>query len=645
MRKLFCSLGFLCLVGFCWAADFAWDFSDCEIKDILFALSLDSEISIVADDTVCGKGDFRFHGKDFDVGFDTFLSGNRLYVEKKPGVWIVSRFRFCEENSDDVFFSLDAFDLLPAEIVEKLSQRINKVITYDVLPSQKISVHFRNLSEADLFSALAEQFGNYEIERSETGYCFLKKNEFRRLENSESITKIVQQDNGLVSVDIRNAAFLDVLEKFFNCDELKKCSFSLLDGGENRTARCVFSSIEVDEALKKVCAQNNFSFIVKDNIYYFFQDKNAKEQLLFGNRSWYLFNLKYVDYENFLPVALKNLGNVETSILNNQKNAFFAKVTENEKEIIENLIEQIDIKKSTYVINLKYIKPSALMEHLPPFVDKSNLYLADDDSVLYFKGTEEAYASLCEQIEICDLPETRITYDLLILQYEECRQNSWASNLTAESLTYGQRNGFSTQLGSVMSLNLNVVSAFGLDFAATLQSSIEDNKTKVFVDTTLHGISGKEINFQNTNTYRYRDNNLDPETGKPIYSGVTKEIISGIQLNILGWVSGDGAITSRVTASVSRQGLDTSAATGNPPSTSEKVVTTEVCTKSGEPVILSGLLQDAESVGEQGMPGISKFPFLGDLFKSKNKNTERSQMIIYMVPHIDRGFNENPFEV
>ena len=103
---------------------------------------------------------------------------------------------------------------------------------------------------------------------------------------------------------------------------------------------------------------------------------------------------------------------------------------------------------------------------------------------------------------------------------------------------------------------------------------------------------------------------------------------------MLGWVSGDGVITTSVSASISRQGVDTSASTGNPPPTTEKYVTTEVSGKSGEPIILSGLVQDSDEKVEKRTPLLSKIPLLGWLFKSKEKNSEKAQMVIYLVPHI-----------
>ena len=103
-------------------------------------------------------------------------------------------------------------------------------------------------------------------------------------------------------------------------------------------------------------------------------------------------------------------------------------------------------------------------------------------------------------------------------------------------------------------------------------------------------------------------------------------------------------ITSTVTASVTRQGIDTSASTGNPPPTSEKLVTTEVCGKSGEPIVISGLIQNSTSQGNSGIPLISKLPLLGMLFKHSEKTTEKTQMVIYLVPHIETYSEETDKE-
>lgn len=638
----------LCHFAVAQGAVYSWNFEDCEIKDILFAVSVDTGISIVPDDTVSGKGDLKFAGGDFDLAFEAFLRTNRLFVKRDGGVWTVSR--ICV-SVEDGCYSLEAYDLFPVQIVEKLSQVMKRVVTFESLPSQRISVCFRGLSEAVLMDCLAKRFGLYVVEEDESGYHFAKNNlaqgsggkTGQRADGFSGMMKIEVLENGEFFVDVEDCRFSVVLDELFRHDfpsddlstPLKK-NFCLLSDADCKIQRSVFVGSDFNDALFLLCAQCGFDFVLENGIYYIYANADARAQLVSGRRSWRKFTLRFTKSQDFLTFVFKRAGKLETIQLADEY-TFLCFASEREASVIEALIEEADIELSTYVVNLKYLKPAEFLEHLPPGVERSSLFVADDSARIYFKGTEEAYRALCSQLEICDRPVVRLSYDLLILQYDETLQNDWSSSFGAKTLNAGERNGASAVLGSVMGLNLNVVTSFGLTFAAELQASIEENKTRVYADTTLHGVSGREIHFQNTNTYRYRDNNVDPETGKPLYTGITREIASGIKLDILGWVSGDGMITSKVTASVSRQGNDTSGATGNPPPTSEKLVTTEVCGKSGDPVVLSGLVQKAESEQQKRSPLISKIPLLGNLFKSKNKNRENMQMVIYLVPHLERG--------
>ena len=633
---------FFCYFVVAQGAAFSWDFEDCEIKDILFAVSIDTGISIVPDDTVSGKGDLKFAGGDFDLAFEAFLKSNRLFVKKNGSVWTVSRIRVAVE---DGLFSVEAYDLLPVQIVEKLSEVMDKVVTFETLPAQRISVCFRGISEDLLMDCLAKRFGLYDVERDEAGYHFAKREELRgsgllRAENLSGMMNIDFLDGGAVSVDVEDCRFSNVVDYLFSSYNtyyslLKKKNYCLLSDADCKIQRSFFVGSDFEDTLEILCAQCGFDFVLENGICYIFANSSVREELVNGKRSWRKYTLCFTKSQDFLTFIYTRVGKLEAIVLPDEY-SFLCYASEREAAEIEALVAEADIKISTYVVDLKYLKPSEFLEHLPPTVERSALFVADDSSRIYFKGTEEAYDALCTQLELCDKPAVRISYDLLILQYDETVQNNWSSSFGAKRLSAGERNGVSAVLGSVMGFNLNVVTSFGLSFASELQASIEENKTRVYADTTLHGVSGREIHFQNTNTYRYRDNNVDPKTGEPVYSGVTREIASGIKLDVLGWVSGEGMITSKVTASVSRRGNDTSSSTGNPPPTSEKLVTTEVCGKSGEPVVLSGLVQTADSEQEKGSPGISKIPVLGNLFKNKDKTKEHMQMVIYLVPHVEK---------
>lgn len=615
--KSFCSGFFLVLL--CQSllvADeyFAWDFENVPVKDILYSVSLDTGISIVADDTVEGTSDLKFAGKNFEDAFECFLLRSRLYSEKKDGLWIVSKFRFVEHEG---LISVDAYDMSASQILEKLSLKMESILVFDMLPSQKLSVHFKELSPDDLMESLASRFGNYTAVKFDNGYQFCKKVEMKKLDVSGGYVNI-EKENGYWKVDVKDSRFSEVIEKIFDVENHEFC---WLCDNDVLVKRTVFCAESLELLLERICLQNGYECIQNENVFYLLNSSDKKEDFVNGKRNWNKFNLLFSDAKDILPVILTRFGKLESFIVSD-KPFFFVKATSKESAEIEEMVKELDVKEDLHVVNLKYVKPSDFLEHLPGFIDKSRLYVADSNSKVYFRGTEKAYEEMLEKISFLDQPVTRISYDLLILQSDETKQNEWSVNLSQKKIALGDRTSIVSQLGNVMSLNLNVLTAFGLNFAEKLQCSLEKNHTSVYVDTTLHGVSGKEINFQSTNTYRYRDNNLDPETGKPVYSGVTKEISSGIKIDVTGWVSGNGMITTAITASVSRQGVDTSSSTGNPPPTTEKIVTTEVCASTGEPVILSGLIQNSYSED-------SNFIF------GKSKTKEKSEMVIYLIPRID----------
>lgn len=305
------------------------------------------------------------------------------------------------------------------------------------------------------------------------------------------------------------------------------------------------------------------------------------------------------------------------------------------KNEIDNFIINTDKEKNIKILSLQYIKASDFIKNLPPIIQAADFKETGDDTKLFFTGTEENYALLMNQLAIIDAPVKRITYDLLIIQYQQSGTSSWTPSLKIRPVELGDALLASAEVGSVMDLQFNVISSFGLTFAAELNAAVKENKAKIFADTTLHGVSGSTIKFQNTSTYRYRDSAIDPETGKPVYTGVTREIVSGLMLDIEGWVSGDGMVTTKVSASVSKRGADVSSSIGNPPPTYEKIITTQVRSRSGEPVVLSGLVQDDSVLVQERMPVLSKIPLIGYLFTSQSKTNEKTEMVIYLIPHLE----------
>lgn len=629
-KKVWLLAWLLCLFSFLPHRLFAqesYEFVDRDIHEILYALSLYTGISISADDTVSGKADFRCTGENFDAAFDAFLLRSRLYVEKEDKRWLVSRIHI-QKNND--LFSLDAFDVTPMQLFEKMAIETGFCVTYDSLPLVKVSLHTGFCPAAEILKRITGLCMGFSIEKEQE-----KSFHVARLSNSQNQSmaggkaSFVERD-GKWFVDVQNLPLSLVLEKFFSQAEKDFC-FAL--GNDLKIMRASFRAGTFEEALSLLCLQGGAEYKVNDGLYFLFPAKNKNKFYDTGKR-WQSLDLKFLKNSECISLISKRFPEVDC-IAPDDRQRFFFLADEDKSEELKAFVGEVDRKSSARLVKLRYIRTEDFMAHLPPFLDKSLVSDSGQGDSFFFTGSEAACERLLKELPSIDRPVSRVRYDLLIMQYQSTRGSEWNPKLKATRVSLGDMNEGAVQLGNVLSLNLNVVGAFGLNFAGELQAAITESRARVFADTTLNGVSGKPINFQNTSTYRYRDNNLDPETGEPIYSGVTKEIISGLKLEVTGTVTGDGMITSRITASVSRQGTDLSTTTGNPPPTSEKVITTEVRVKSGEPVILSGLVQEEENENVSRIPFFSKIPLIGSLFRGKETSGEKTELVIYLLPTAD----------
>ena len=616
-----------------------FEFIQQDITEIIYAVSLTNSTPIICDDTVSGRASFRFAGKDFDTAFESFLTTNRLYVKKTDSVWIVSRIKIELSKSDNQqLYNVDAYDVIPTRLFEKISEETGTPIINETLPNILTSIHIKNVTVKEAVSLIMKSWPDYEIIDSNNIIQIKRPQnaQNQQLLNALNIGKCdvsykKNSDNSYIySIDLEKCSLGNILEKLFT---IEKKDFSNVAASQTSIERLIITDKTFEETLELVCSQCNTTFTKVNNVYIIHSSQNSAEKLIKEETVWNSYTLKYTKADEVIPLMQMRFSNIK--ILKLSDFSIIYEAPKSQDESIKEFITLCEIPKSSHVVKLQFIKPSYFLEHLPPSVTTKQFIDTGSGNTLFFLGSEEAYNLLLTELKEIDKPVTRIKYDLLILQVQETFANKW--NISNGIQTTSEDYDFNLQsvLGSVMSLNFDVISTFGYAFASQLQTGISENKVQVYADTTLHGVSGTNIKFQNTNTYRYRDPYVDSATGEAKNTGVTREIVSGLILDIEGWVSGDGMVTTTVKATVSRQGADVSKSTGNPPPTYEKQITTQVRGMAGEPVILTGLKQNDITESQQRTPWISKIPILGWLFKGKDKSKENTEMIVYLVPHID----------
>ncbi len=109
---------------------------------------------------------------------------------------------------------------------------------------------------------------------------------------------------------------------------------------------------------------------------------------------------------------------------------------------------------------------------------------------------------------------------------------------------------------------------------------------------------------------------------------------TGVMLNVTPSVNTGDVVSMNIDQAVTDVGAIDSA-TGQR-AFLQRQVTSRVAVKSGEALVLGGLIRDSSTTGSSGIPVLSKIPIVGALFGSQTQNTQRTELLVVITPRVIR---------
>ncbi len=105
---------------------------------------------------------------------------------------------------------------------------------------------------------------------------------------------------------------------------------------------------------------------------------------------------------------------------------------------------------------------------------------------------------------------------------------------------------------------------------------------------------------------------------------------TGVMLDVLPSVNAGGLVTMEVNQDVTDVG-PVDAATGQR-SFLQRAIASRVAVRSGETVVLGGLIRDNTSRGKTGIPWLQDIPVLGNLFRTISRTNNRTELVVLITP-------------
>ncbi|CDX16710.1 Type II and III secretion system protein [Mesorhizobium sp. SOD10] len=195
------------------------------------------------------------------------------------------------------------------------------------------------------------------------------------------------------------------------------------------------------------------------------------------------------------------------------------------------------------------------------------------------------------------------------------------------------------------------LSSSGFDFASSsLQGTItameQSGVMKTLAEPTLTAVSGEKATFKVGGEYNLvssvtNNKSTDNQTGERTWTADKVEY--GIGLEFQPVVLSAGRISLKVRTAVSEPTTEGSFALGdtNVISLRKRLADTTVELPSGGSMMIAGLVRDDIRQAVDGLPGLTKIPVLGTLFRSRDFVRNESELVIIITPYLSRPVARN----
>ncbi|OGX28280.1 MAG: hypothetical protein A3F87_03645 [Omnitrophica WOR_2 bacterium RIFCSPLOWO2_12_FULL_51_24] len=209
----------------------------------------------------------------------------------------------------------------------------------------------------------------------------------------------------------------------------------------------------------------------------------------------------------------------------------------------------------------------------------------------------------------------------------------------AAAATFGQANETSGLGITIAKIHNN-----GDLYQIYLKALIEEGKANLLSSPSITTLSGQMANIQLANIIPYASDFTRTNIGTtffPVMVEVYKvaEKVTGISLEVTPSVAGDSGVVTmdihpEVSVLVSQLPISSSAdfpAGLGYPVIDTRTTQTSVVVRSGETVVLGGLIREDETVTKRKVPILGDIPYLGNLFKSDHTDKVKRNLLIFLT--------------
>ena len=280
---------------------------------------------------------------------------------------------------------------------------------------------------------------------------------------------------------------------------------------------------------------------------------------------------------------------------------------------------------------------------------KENLvWLERSTNSIMVRATPEEHEGLAQQIKIWDRPEDQIQINTYVVEVSNNDDLfggvDWSNTLGQNGATFSLTGNVGSPANTIFSQS--VAGAFfksGLilqfpNVQATIRAISQRGKLKSTNSPVTYTRTGESVQIR---AVTYQTIFLQTAATANVQATTTPyTFTTGLTIDVVPRILKGGIIDLKINPALSTQTGTSPAQPGTSttvPIISTRSATADVQIRSGDAAVIGGITEDTDNYITNGVPGFRKIPLIGYLFSTRQKNRDRTNLVIIVWPRIVKG--------
>jgi general secretion pathway protein D len=281
--------------------------------------------------------------------------------------------------------------------------------------------------------------------------------------------------------------------------------------------------------------------------------------------------------------------------------------------------------------------------------DRVGVSAVDETNTLLVRTTSRAWKSIRDVVERLDVMPMQVHIEAQIAEVTLTGDLKYGVNWYFERAVTDAglpnavgRTTWSTLAGSVLPAAADgggglAWTFLGRNAAAVISALDQVTDVQILQSPSVLVRNNAEATFNVGSKIPISSVSFDPGTGSTGTYNNVQYMETGTILNVRPRVTRDGMVFLDIVQEVSTPGSEATADENGNVRIDTRKLKTEAAVRSGDTVMLAGLIKDEVGRGSSGFPGLSRIPIIGGLFGQQKSSTGRSEVIILLTPVIIRN--------